>query len=131
MRICLGKDKYEPIPDGFARVLIIGEKVEGLRMAREEIQHLLELSMDINPNVPRWKVDENGQVKERIKVPRRDKLNEEQKARMTQIMKEAVSCSLEVKNINIDRAKRASFSPKPARLSPMDATLYWRARLPV
>ena len=94
MRICLGKDKYEPIPDGFARVLIIGEKVEGLRMAREEIQHLLELSMDINPNVPRWKVDENGQVKERIKVPRRDTLNEEQKARMTQIMKEAVNGTL-------------------------------------
>ena len=131
MRICLGKDKYEPIPDGFARVLIIGEKVEGLRMAREEIQHLLELSMDINPNVPRWKVDENGQVKERIKVPRRDKLNEEQKARMTQIMKEAVSCSLEVKKYKFVRAKKASFSPKPARLSPTDATLCWRARLPV
>lgn len=92
-------DKYESIPEGFARLTLKGSKVEGLRSARAEIQYLIDTALDINPFGPAigrkattaivngLSNNENGSIlyRETIKFPLYRTFNEEQKKRFRDI----------------------------------------------
>lgn len=92
VQVFLSNGKRKPIPDGFAQLLIMGDKVDGVRKARAEIQKLLEQSLNINPNgVNHWKVDENGQIQELIRMPVPSMLRGEQFKRFTEIQQKAVN----------------------------------------
>lgn len=78
VQACFDKGKYEPVPEGFGRLILKGSKIEGLRAARSEIQHLIDTAMEINPFGPaigrkaaglQNEEKENEMYRERIKVP--------------------------------------------------------------